>query len=64
MYNLGYTNPMKINKKKKKQKWRFSKNAFAKRYCERCSRKLKLSEVKICNECYTELIDRNGGNHV
>jgi predicted amidophosphoribosyltransferase len=37
-------------------KWKFSKGAFRKRYCERCGKKLRKEETMICKGCYHEMM--------
>ena len=42
--------------RKKKTKWKFTKEAFKNRKCDICKVKLTLHETKICEECYYEFI--------
>ncbi|MFC1722926.1 hypothetical protein ACFL0V_02205 [Nanoarchaeota archaeon] len=49
-----------MRKKRGKQidltKWRYSKQAFRKRYCEECGKVLAKDESIVCKGCYRHLM--------
>lgn len=54
---------MIMNYKKREQsrknlKWKYTKNARKKRYCQECDERLHKNEVFLCEKCFAELLPR------